>query len=202
MKQTVKPHIALLIVCFLEGASLMAWELLSVKLAAPYFGATVYMWAAALGITLTGIAVGYFIGGRLSRSAAYARYTFIILLASSVYSFLVPFLSESVMNAIVGSAGLMSGPLVSMLVFLPLIAMFGAVSPLLIQNLASSNAEPGRAGGWVYGVSTLGGIAGTLFTGLYAIRSLGVKETCMAFASVMVVAAMIFLVASNRGASR
>lgn len=198
MMQSIRSHIPLLIVCFIEGASLMAWELLSVKLAAPYFGATIYMWAAALGITLTGIASGYYIGGILSRSVLITRYTFIVLLAASFYSFAAPFMGKGVMNASVDAVGLITGPLLSMLVFLPLIVLFGAVSPLLIQRLVRRGMEPGRAGGWIYGISTLGGIAGTLFTGLFAIREIGVIQSCIAFAALMLAAAIIFLTGNKK----
>jgi surface polysaccharide O-acyltransferase-like enzyme len=186
-------QIPLLTVCFIEGASLMAWELLSVKLAAPYYGATIYMWASALGITLTGIASGYFLGGRWSRSPQAPRTLLFVLFASSLYSFVLPFIAKGAMDATVHSMGMISGPLLSMLVFLPLILLFGAVSPLLIQQLVKSSVEPGRAGGWVYGVSTVGGIVGTLFTGLFSIRYFGVMQTCIVFAALMLVAALIYL---------
>ncbi len=43
----------------------MAVELVGAKLLAPYFGTSLYVWAAALGTTLGGLTLGYFFGGRL-----------------------------------------------------------------------------------------------------------------------------------------
>ena len=44
----------------------MAVELLGAKMMAPFFGSSLYVWASILGVTLGGLAIGYFSGGFLS----------------------------------------------------------------------------------------------------------------------------------------
>jgi hypothetical protein len=56
----------LLFLAFIEGASVMACELLGAKMIAPFFGSSLYVWASVLGITLFGLMTGYYTGGYLS----------------------------------------------------------------------------------------------------------------------------------------
>lgn len=51
----------------------MAYELISSKLIAPYFGTSLYVWTAVFIYTLGGLAVGYYLGGKLSLKDASKR---------------------------------------------------------------------------------------------------------------------------------
>jgi hypothetical protein len=46
------PRGYLLCLATLEGAAVMACELIGAKTVAPYFGSSLYVWAAVLGVTL------------------------------------------------------------------------------------------------------------------------------------------------------
>ena len=53
----------LFLLAFMEGASVMACELLGAKMISPFFGSSLYVWAAVLGMTLFGLMSGYYTGG-------------------------------------------------------------------------------------------------------------------------------------------
>ena len=59
---------------FLEGALVMAIELLTAKMIAPYFGASLYVWGAVIGVTFTSLAIGYYLGGVLARQVSAKKY--------------------------------------------------------------------------------------------------------------------------------
>jgi hypothetical protein len=59
----------LLCLSFLEGGSLMATELLSARMMAPYFGSSLFVWATVLALTLGGLTIGYFLGGVISTNS-------------------------------------------------------------------------------------------------------------------------------------
>jgi len=61
-----KSNRSIYIVSFFEGAAVMATELCGSKLIAPYFGSSLYVWAAVIAITLGSLATGYFYGGKLT----------------------------------------------------------------------------------------------------------------------------------------
>jgi len=84
----------LLFLSFLEGGSVMACELVGAKLLAPYFGTSLYIWAAALALTLGGLTSGYYLGGILSKKHAGSHaLLFKVLIAAGVLLCLMPFSS-------------------------------------------------------------------------------------------------------------
>ena len=48
----------LLLLSFIEGGSLMAVELMSARMLAPYFGSSLFVWATVLAVTLGGLTLG------------------------------------------------------------------------------------------------------------------------------------------------
>ena len=185
--------IALLLIAFMEGGSLMASELLAAKLIAPFYGTSLYVWAAVLTITLLGIAGGYMIGGRLSRHPSLELRLLMVLLTSAIFVLIMPYIAQWIMSATVDSMNIIPGSLITAaVILLPVILLFGMVGPMLVQHLTLIH-EPGKAAGALYAVSTFGGIAATMFVGFYAIAEIGIKETCFIFGGIMGAAAVLYL---------
>ena len=158
---------------FATGAVTLALEVLASRIMTPYFGVSLYIWTGILSITLTFLALGYHLGGSISRRADRASLEGLFLaapvlsaisiaIAAAVYPVLFPSLSQ--FNLIVGSfAG------ATLLLALPLIAL-SAMNPLLIglqraHTEAGGDASSGDAGaGRVFFISTVGSVAGVLLT--------------------------------------
>ena len=51
---------------FLSGAVLLGVEIAASRVLAPTFGSSLYVWGALIGVVLTGLAVGYWLGGTLA----------------------------------------------------------------------------------------------------------------------------------------
>jgi len=52
------------LIVFISGAIVMALEIIASRIVTPVFGSTVYTWGSLIGIILSGLSIGYFIGGR------------------------------------------------------------------------------------------------------------------------------------------
>ena len=64
---------------FISGAAVMALELLGSRFLAPHFGSTIFVWGSLIGVVMTGLALGYYCGGKLAdRNASYATFALII----------------------------------------------------------------------------------------------------------------------------
>src|SRR6476619_6769481 len=50
----------------LSGAVLLGVEIAASRVLAPTFGSSLYVWGALIGVVLTGLAVGYWLGGTLA----------------------------------------------------------------------------------------------------------------------------------------
>jgi hypothetical protein len=70
---------------FIEGASVMACELFSAKMIAPFFGGSLYVWAAVLGITLLALMSGYYLGGSISAKATKKNLVYWILILAGFF---------------------------------------------------------------------------------------------------------------------
>jgi predicted membrane-bound spermidine synthase len=141
----------------------------------PYFGVSLYIWAGILSITLTFLAVGYYLGGRLSQRsdkesletlflAAPAFSAMSIAVATALYPVVFPLLSG--FNLIIGS--FVGGFL---LLALPLMAL-SAMNPMLIALQRAARARGDGGAGRVFFISTVGSVAGVLLTAFVFIPSI------------------------------
>lgn len=158
---------------FIEGAAVMAAELLGAKMLAPYFGSSLYVWATVLAITLGGLAMGYYLGGMLSYKSKNPFTLFYVLLAAAIFTILMPFTSKIVLWAIGLHALIPSVIASSVCILLPPVLMMGMVSPLIIRTITSEVDQSGRAAGAIYAISTVGGIISTFAFGFYIIPTFG-----------------------------
>lgn len=175
----------LLITAFFEGGAVMSAEVLGAKLLAPYYGNSLFVWAGALGITLAGLAGGYFAGSAYAKKPNAERSLFIALLTGALALAAMPLVTKYIVSSTL-ALDLRTGIILSCiaLLFIPLWC-FGMVSPLIIRGIVQDNA--GRATGNVYAISTAGGILFTILMGFVLIPLAGL--TCSAFIS----AAITFL---------
>ncbi len=175
----------ILIISFIEGATVMAIEIGSSKLLSPVFGSSLYVWSSVLAITLLGLACGYFIGGKLSEKEHLKKTLFYILLLTVVFIFLMPYCAKylsllatglPLLPAVIASSGLL---------ILPSIVLLSTTSPILIALLTTDVKSSGANSGKIYAVSTLGGIVATFICGFYFIPTYGVTNTLFFFSIIL-----------------
>ena len=158
----------------------MAAELLGAKILAPYFGTSLYVWAAALGLTLGGLMSGYFLGGRLSvRFSDRPAVLYWVLIFGGVTFFLMPITAGWIMELCL-NLPIQLGTTLSLLVFMfPPLLFMGMVSPLIINLLTKKSTEAGNRAGTVYAISTFGGIIATFLMGFWIIPVYGINTPAM-----------------------
>lgn len=181
--------IPLYFTAFLEGAALMALELISSRILAVGFGSTLKVWAVLLTMTLLGLALGYYFGGKFSaKPELRIKLLLGLSLFSSVFLLLYPGLGSGVVDLFDG-LGLITGTFLAslVLVFVPL-CVFGMFSPLLIDLLNENKTEKsGSTAGLVYGISTLGGIVATFLFGLYILPYFGIRVSSFILSGIFAV---------------
>jgi len=182
----------------IEGAAVMAVELISARMIGVYFGTSLYVWAAVLAVTLLGLATGYYAGGWVSRRWPAPAVLFGIVGLSAVLVALMPGWSAAVMRWSLGLE-IQRASLVSAMAFLfPPLVCFGTVSPLIVNLVAREHGDAGRAAGTVYAISTAGGIVMTLVAGFWLIPSLGLRASTLGVAALLALPALGFFVLRRR----
>lgn len=189
----------LFLISFLEGGALMAAELISAKLMGPYYGSSLIVWTSVFVCTLSGLALGYFLGGKYASKNNLPNLLLKILLFGTIYFALMAPLSAFMMEFTLNFP-IEIGSLLSVLVFLfPLLVSFGMVSPIIISHLTENIANSGQNSGTIYTISTLGGIFISLFCGLYAIPILGLKVSILISSGLLLIATLSsYLIIKNK----
>jgi len=174
-------------VSFAEGAAVMAAEICSAKLLAPYFGSSLYVWSSVMAITLGGLASGYFLGGKLSQNNN-KQQLLINVLVFAVISLLSMLLISQFFNFFAINFSLFTAIIIStFLLIYPTMLLMGAASPLIISILSQDDNQSGKHSGTVYAISTLGGIIATFLSGFYLIPELGIQITIIVFVILLLI---------------
>ena len=150
------------------GILSMGFQLLASRLLSPHFGSSIIVWAWLISTFLAAFSAGSMLGGWISNLAPAARrrgqlagalLAIVTLLITAAggrplldeIEIAFPAMNTALLVSCVG------------LFFLPVTAL-SSFGPQCVQFLASRGTPPGKASGVVYGMSTLGNIAGVMLT--------------------------------------
>lgn len=176
---------------FIEGGAVMCVELCSAKILSPYFGTSIYVWASVLGVTLSALMSGYYLGGYISSNYKKTEIVFTLMLLGGLLVTITPVISSMILPLTI-QFDLLSGTIISLLCFLfiPLM-LFGATSPLIINMLTSQAKDSGKISGNVYSVSTLGGIIVTFTIGFYTFPQFGITITLYVYGLLVILVSLV-----------
>jgi hypothetical protein len=150
---------------------------------------------------LCALAIGYFVGSAVVSRRPSPRMIGAAIFVAACWLALVPATADAVMRDILDRIG--DGPAATLsastaLLLVPL-SLLGTFSPIAVSLLTRSADEAGRVAGLVYGVSTIGNVAGTLLTTFILIPSIGSRNITYIFAVTLAAcAALLFFGPAGR----
>ena len=180
---------ALLCCFFFSGATALVYEVLWVRLFVLRIGSTALAVSTVVTAFMAGLALGAWLAGRFCRRVARPLFVYAVLelgIASS--ALLVPLALaglEPVFQLIWQHFQLrfLTFSLLqfyfALLLLLPPTAMMGATLPLLSIACVGRPQEAAGRVGMLYGINTLGAVAGTLAAGFVLMPALGVRITLL-----------------------
>jgi len=190
---------ALAALVFGAGTGSLATEIAASRLLAPYFGSSTIVWANLIGIVLAGLALGYYLGGKLADRRPEPRLLGLIVLAAAGWVALTPFVARPFLDATVSSlddasAGAVIGSFFAvLLLFAPAVVLLGMVSPFAIRLAISDVETAGAVAGRFYALSTAGSLLGTFVPALLTIPLVGTQRTLLGTAFVLAGSASLLL---------
>ena len=184
---------SLLVVVFVCGATLMAFEMVGSRILAPTFGNTVFVWGSLIGVFLGALSLGYFVGGRLADRRPSFFVLGMIIAAAGLIVLIVPFYAPACCRWIDGaSPGRSTNPLfASLFLFFVPSVLLGMVSPFAVRLQARTVATVGNVAGRLYSLSTLGSIAGTVLATFWMIPSYGMSSLTKALGITLMVVSLL-----------
>ncbi len=167
----VKIQARLQLTSFFSGAATMIIELAGSRMVAPFFGTSLIVWTALIGIIMTSLCLGNWFGGSIADKRPEGKLLGRILLFAAIIVAVTAFLSNYILTSLQGlSLNLyMASVFAALLIFAPASILLGMVSPfvarLAMQNVDSSGAIVGR----LSALNSAGSILGTFMGGFVLI---------------------------------
>jgi spermidine synthase len=181
---------------FVAGAATMSTEMSASRLLAPFFGASILIWANIIGLILVYLCAGYFLGGRLADRHPTMPYLARLMLIAAAATAITPFLTRPLLDRAVtafadASVGAFLGSFfASMLIFSVPITLLGMASPFAVRLGVTRVEQAGEVAGRMYALSTAGSILGTFLPVVVLIPSIGTRRTMLATAAVLALVAV------------
>lgn len=192
IKDFIKKYPGLFSIAFVEGAIVMAVEILGGNILTAYFGNSIYLWSGILGVSLGGLAIGYFAGAGFSGNPVKRKF-YSLLTGIFVLTTLVPFVADGLIPSMLDldiKTGITVGCIITLM---PVMILCGMITPFIIQlTVIKTDNKAGKNAGTVYSVSTAGGILFTFLSGLYFIPEFGLRKSLIIMAGVFLIAGMTY----------
>lgn len=172
-KSTATIHRSVYLYAVVEGAAVMAVELLSARMLAPYFGASLFVWATVIGLTLISLAIGYYAGGKIADKHIVLNTLHWVLLGAAVFLICMHFSAQYLTIALQGLKLQTALLLVSGWLIIPPLVLLGMVPTLVIRYFTKHTTDAGQTTGNVFTLSSLAGIVTLFLLGFYIIPQFG-----------------------------
>jgi spermidine synthase len=191
------------VLVFAGGFASIGVELTASRLIAPFFGSSTFIWASLIGLTLTFLALGYYLGGRIADRWPEPGVLFAVAAVAALTIALIPFVARPLLNQSLQAfraldAGAFYGSLMGTLLLLaPPVTLLGFVSPFAIRLQLHDVASAGNTAGSLYALSTIGSIAGSFLPVLVLIPTIGTAATFLALSLALLLPAIAGLIASR-----
>lgn len=169
------------VLVFGSSAAVLVVEIVALRLLAPYLGLTLETSTMVIGIALTAIALGSWLGGRVADRVDPRRLPGPSLGVSGAVVALTPAMLRS--TAEWAPAALL--PIASLTILVPG-ALLSAVTPIVTKLRLTSLAETGTVVGRLSGVGTAGAIFGTVLTGFVLVSRLPVSGILIGLGTLLV----------------
>ncbi|MFH1789332.1 MAG: fused MFS/spermidine synthase, partial [Candidatus Altiarchaeota archaeon] len=175
----------LLLVAFAGGAVIMGLEFSASRVLAPFFGYSIYVWGALLGVIMGALALGYFLGGWLIDRSPREDVLFKVILAAFLLTVAIPVYDKKLILLVEDTGTVYGSMLATTILFSFPMTLLAMISPMIIRLKTKAVSELGVSSGVIYAVSTIGSIFGTFATAFYLIPTYGTKTTILIASTVL-----------------
>ncbi len=157
------------IAVFICGMLDMTLELVAARVLSPYVGSSNLIWTTIIGVMLTSMSIGYWLGGKLAdKQPNRNRLSNLILLGAIFTSFIPIFETVVVKNFASISENLIVIALISSAVIFGVPSfVLAAVSPYAVKLKDKEPEEIGKLSGKISSLSTIGSIVRNFFIRIY-----------------------------------
>ena len=166
------------IVVFICGAMGMIIELVAARVLSPYVGSSNLIWTSIIGIMLTFMSLGYWIGGKIADKKQDIKQLSEFICITAIAISLIPILETIIVNSLIKiiESRIIVAIISSIILFGIPSFMLATVSPITVKLKNNELHEVGQVSGKISSLFTIGSIFGTFFAGFILIPNIGVSN--------------------------
>jgi spermidine synthase len=193
---------------FLSGACGLVYQVVWARMLTVVFGATLLAVSTVLSAFMAGLALGSFVFGRYIDRVDRPLRVFALLEAGvGSYALLFPTLareigsSAALLQTLDPESGVLYPTLRFLISFVLLLiptSLMGATLPVLSKFVVRRLSGVGVGVGWLYGINTLGAVAGVVTITFFLMEALGLQASTYSVAAVNFVVAALALLLDRR----
>jgi len=164
------------LLCVTEGALIITIELLTGQMVAPLYGATLFSWAAVIGVVVSSMALGYYASSRFKPHATNFKSIIVkLLFISGTYILLISFSAKKIETLLFVQSAIFLSLFGTVILFSVIPTFLLAMLPsMLVQQLGAHVKHSGKAAASVFFISTLGAVLSCFVTGFYLLPAVGI----------------------------
>lgn len=181
------------ITVFLSGAIGMMLELIAARVLSPYVGSSNLIWTTIIGVMLTSMSIGYWMGGKIADKNPNINVLSKLLILGAIASAFIPILEVNFVSQLVKIFGNLE-----IVAFISSAIVFGVpsfilatVSPYAVKLMIEDKSNIGKVSGRISSISTAGSIIGTFISGFLLIPNLGVRAIILSVIILLLILAVI-----------
>ncbi len=194
----------LYLLVFTAGFATLGVELSAARLLDPWFGNSIIVWAALIGLILLYLAAGAWLGGGIADR--WPRLVVLLRLvgAAALGVGLIPTISRPVLRlagqGIAGlDAGLLAGSMATIVLLLAVpVTLLGCVSPFAVRLSLADVRGGGAVAGRISALSTVGSIFGSFLPVLALIPNIGTRRTFAVLSLALLAAVLVGMLRLRR----
>jgi len=187
------------VLVFFAGWFIMQTELVGARALTPYFGNSIFVWGSVIAVFLLALAVGYGLGGRLTRRYPSHWTPAALLVGAGVLVGASVLFQDALCNLLASSAmDVRWGALfASLILYGPPMVLAGTVSPYAVHLATASRQEVGARAGMLYSISTVGSFIGSLATSFVLVPAYSLTLVACGGGAVATVIALVTAAAQS-----
>lgn len=178
------------IITFIASFCTLVIEIVAGRILAPFVGVSLYTWTSIIGVILTGISIGAYLGGKLADRFPGRRTLGWLLLLSGVSALSILPLTNLVASYSFPLPLMWRILIVTTLIFFLPACLLGMISPVVVKLALRNLERVGNIVGKIYAFSTLGSIIGTFMAGFFLISLMGTRNIILLMGVILLLTAV------------
>jgi hypothetical protein len=178
---------------FVSGFSILGIQILGVRVLGVYFGTAIPVWAAIIGVILTGSMVGYYAGGAVADRVRSTKVTLGAVFLAGFFTAIIPLSRALVPTIISVFPHTLALLLSSIVLFLPPTAFLSMLITYVIRMHVQALETIGQVHGDLYTIATIGSIAGVFLTSYVLVPHLTVTHMFYGFGLVTILSGFLYV---------